>query len=280
MILITGAGGTVGSELVRQLGGNRPFRAGYHSEEKTAKARAGGIDAVALDFSQPETLASALAGVTGLFLLSPSQTELENNVVTEARKAGVQHVVKLSVLGAEGEAFSFAKAHRPVEKAIESSGMKYTFLRPNGFMQNVLNFFAATIKSQNAFYLPAGDARISHVDVRDIAAVALKALTESGHEGKAYDLTGPEAISYAEVAAKLSRATGRTIRYVDIPEAEFKKAMTGLGAPEAYADAMNDLFRFYSKGEASRISPAVQQVTGKPPRSFDHFAQESAPALK
>ena len=278
MILVTGAGGNVGSELVKKLrSSGTKFRAGYYSAKKAEEAKQAGEESVAVDFAKPESLRSALQGVDGVFLISgnvPNQTELELNVVKESKKAGVRHIVKSSVWGAESEAFSFAKVHRPVEKAIEASGMAYTLLRPNGYMQNMSNFYAETIRTQGAFCLPARDARIGHVDVRDIAAVAARLLTEKGHEGKVYDLSGPEALTYSEIAEKLSAAIGKRISYMSLSDADFKKAMVGSGAPEAAADAMIELFHYYISGQASRVSPVVRQVTGQEPISFDQYARD------
>ena len=238
--LVTGAGGTVGSEVVRQLkeSGAR-FRAAYHSDAKAEAARVQGIDAVTLDLDRPESLDAAFAGAEKLFLLSggaPNQVEQEVNAVNAAKRA-VKHIVKLSVWGAGEERFSFAKMHRAAEQAIEASGIAWTFLRPNGFMQNMENYSLPTIQSQNAFYSSVGDARVAQVDVRDIAAVAVKVLTEPGHEGKAYSLSGPSAITFREIAQQLSDASGRNINYVDLSDADLRQGLVGSGMPEAYADA-------------------------------------------
>src|SRR5262245_39982696 len=169
MICVTGAGGTLGSELVRQLGAARvPFRAAFFSEAKAKAARAKGIDAAVIDYGSPATLRAAFQGCDALFLLGPTvenQTQLEIAAVEAAKAAGVRHVVKQSVLGAEGEDYSFAKVHRPVEKALESSGLAWTFLRPNGFMQNVVTYMAPSIQAEGRFYSSCGQARISHIDV-------------------------------------------------------------------------------------------------------------------
>src|SRR5688572_4477387 len=284
MICDTGAGGTVGSEVVRQLqAAGAPFRAAYHSDEKARAARQKGIEAAVIDYAQPQTLRSAFAGCDKLFLLGPSdddQTRLELNAVAAATAAGVKHIVKLSVWGAAEESFSFARVHRPVEQAIEASGLAWTFVRPNSFMQNAVNYMGDTIRSQNAFYSSAGDARISHIDVRDIAAVVVKALTEPGHEGKAYTLSGPEALSYDDVARELSRALGRDIRHVTLPPDDLKGAMLAEGMSEGAADMLLDLDRYCREEQAAAVTPNVRQVTGHDPRPFSEAVRDLVPALK
>ena len=242
MVCVTGAGGTVGREVIKQLeSAKAPFRAAYFSNEKADAARARGIDAVIIDYNRPENLRPAFQGCDQLFLLGPNalnQSGLERNAV-DAAKAGVRHIVKQSVLGAVEESFSLAKVHRPVEKAIETSGLAWTFLRPNSFMQNVATYMGETIKAEGAFYSASGEAKISHVDVRDIAAVAVKALTEPNHEGKAYTLSGPEALTYDELASELSKVLGRTstsaIRHINLSPSDLKHLRDGMlaeGMPE------------------------------------------------
>lgn len=281
MILVTGAGGTVGSEVVRQLQptGAR-FRAAYHSQSKLDAARANGIDAVLIDYDRPETLDPAFAGSEKLFLLSSSNAQQELAAVEAAKRAGVKHIVKLSVIGADQEAYSFGKLHRSVERAIEQSGIAWTFLRPNGFMDNMHNFSAGTIQSQGAFYSSLGDTKISHVDVRDIAAVAVKALTEPGHESKVYTLTGPEALTNDEIAAKISAASGREVKYVNVRDEDVKAAFVGMGAPEAYADAYVDLLRQYRTGAMSQVTNDVKRVTGRDPIPFEQYARDHAGAFR
>lgn len=280
MILVTGASGTVGSEVVKQLQAKGArFRAGFHSEEKARRARESGLEAVALDLERPKTLPPALRGIESVFLLS-NLARPELNLVDAARAAGVERIVKLSVWGAAEEVFSFAKWHRPVERAIEDSGLGFTFLRPNGFMQNVVNYMGATIKGQGVFHQPAEDARISHIDVRDIGRVAAAALTEPGHEGRAYTLSGPQALSYDEIADTLSRVLGRKITYVRITAAQYKQGAMAAGIPEPYADALLDLVRYYREGHASRVTSAVRDVTGREATPFEQFARDHADALR
>ncbi|ESA33835.1 nad h azoreductase [Leptolyngbya sp. Heron Island J] len=284
MICITGAGGTVGSEVVKQLElAKVPFRVAYFSKEKVDAALAKGIEAVIIDYNRPETLRAAFQGCDRLFLLGPNalnQTQLELNAVEAAKAVGVQYIVKQSVMGAEEEAFSLALVHRPVEKAIESSGMAWTFLRPNSFMQNVVTFMSETIKTEAAFYSASGAAKIAHVDVRDIAAVAVKALTEPIHTGQAYTLTGPEALTYDELANELSKVLGRSISHISLSPSNLKHGMLAEGMPEAIADRMLDLERYYREDQASRITNDIKQVTGHDPRRFAQYTRDYASLLQ
>lgn len=283
MILVTGAGGTVGTAVLAELraAGHAP-RAAYHTREKTERAKSAGHDAVTLDFGQPQTLKPALAGVETVFLLGTGgmgQTEGETNVVNAAKAAGVAKIVKLSVWGAAGEEFSFARIHRAVERVIEASGLAWTHLRPNGFMQNFVNYQAGSIKAQNAFYAPAGEARISHIDARDIGRVAAQVLTASGHESRAYELSGPQALSYADAAEILSRVVGRKVGYVAVTDEAAKAGMLAGGIPEFYADYLIDLNQAYRRGLGDKVTTAVQDVTGRAPVAFEQFAQENAAAF-
>ncbi len=284
MILVTGASGTLGSEVVRALQtANVPFRAAYHTASKAEAARARGIDALNLDFHQPETLKEAFTGVKKLFLLGPpvfEQTELELTAVRAAQEAGVAHVVKLSTLGAAEEAFLIARVHRPAEKALEASGIDWTFLRANSFMQNALTQMGETIRGENMFYSASADGKISHIDARDIAAVAVKALTEPGHEGRAYDLTGPEALTYDEFARELSSALGRTVTHVNLPPEVLEVSLLEEGLPEGFVAWLIDLERFYREGGASVVSSDLERVTGRKPIPFAQFAREHAALLQ
>jgi uncharacterized protein YbjT (DUF2867 family) len=281
MILVTGSTGNVGSEVLKQVvATGAKVRAAYQSADKAAGAPAG-VETAVLDFAKPETLAPALRGVEKVFLVAPSfpnMPELEGNVATEAKKAGAG-IVKLSVIGAASKGFTFADLHRQSEEKIEASGVSYTFLRCNGFFQNTVNYNGGTIRTQNAFYSCMQDARVSHVDLRDIGAVATKVLTSAGHEGRAYDVTGPEALSNADQAEILSRVLGRKISSVDLSPADLKKALVGVGTPEWYAEATIDLFRWYKTGGASVISNDVEKVTGCKPGMFETYVQEFAGVL-
>jgi uncharacterized protein YbjT (DUF2867 family) len=174
--------------------------------------------------------------------------------------------------------------HRQAEKIIEESGIPFTFLRPNDFMQNFVNFYSPTIKSNNAFYLPAEDAKVSFVDVRDIAAVAVKTLTDddgnSRHTGKAYTMTGPEALSYYQVAEILSNATGKKIGYVNVPAEVTKQGMKDMGWDDWLIYTTLQLFDLYRKGYASQVYSAVEEVLARRSISFSQFAKDYASSFK
>ena len=279
MICVTGAGGTLSSEVIRQLEQQVPFRAAYFSDRAAAAARARGIQAVVIDYNQPGTLRTAFQGCDTLFLLGPNalnQPELELNAVDAAIAAGVRHIVKQSVMGAAEEAYSLANIHRPVEKAIEESGLAWTFLRPNSFMQNTVTFMAQTIRTEGAFYSASGQARISHVDVRDIATVAVTALRAPGHEGRIYTLSGPEALTYDDMADELSKGLRRDIRHINLAPADLKAGMLAEGMPEAIADRMLDLERYFRENRASCITEDVRRVTGREPGRFAQYVQATA----
>src|ERR671933_469429 len=194
-ILVTGATGTVGSEVVKQLLSAKGERKEEDVIIKAAARSANdsifrnlGVQAIELDYNKPDTLSAALRGVDKLSLLTPFQSnmvDITSNLVNEAKKAGVKYIVKQSVLGADAEPeITPSRLHRQAEKAIEEVGIPFTFLRPNFFMQNFVTFYSNFIKTQGAFYVPAGDAKASFVDVRDIAAVAVQALVGSRSSSK------------------------------------------------------------------------------------------------
>jgi uncharacterized protein YbjT (DUF2867 family) len=281
MILITGASGNVGKEVLKQVvATGAKVRAAFQSVSKAAIAPSG-VDIVTMDYNQPQTLQAALKGVERVFLVgppTPNLPALERKAIDEIKQSGVRHVVKLSAMGGRGAIFT--RQHADSEDYIKASALPYTFLRPNGFMQNFAIYNASTINTQNAFYGAQGDGKVSHIDLRDIAAVAVKALTESGHEGQAYTLTGPEALSNTRVAEILSEDTGREIKYVDLPAEQFKQALIGAGVPEWSANALVDLQQFYRADGASAVTGEVEQLLRRKPISFEQFSRDYAQAFQ
>jgi len=237
---------------------------------------------VVADFNDSDTLVNALAGIDRAFLLTNSSEQAEaqqRTFVDVAKRVGVKHIVKLSQWAADANSpVRFLRYHAAVEQHIKESEVSYTFLRPNLFMQGLL-VFREPIMTQGKFFAAAGTAKISAIDVRDIAAAAVAALTEDGHEGKTYDLTGPEALSHSEMAAKLSRVLQRQVEYVDVPPEAMKEALLRIGFPLWQADGLVEDYAHYRRGEAATIASGVEEATGAPPRSFDRFARDYAPAF-
>ncbi|WP_022669112.1 SDR family oxidoreductase [Desulfospira joergensenii] len=280
MICVTGSSGTLGSEVIRQLSaGKISYRGAFFSEQKAEKARLKGIEAVTIDYNRPETLVPAFQDCEKLFLLGPNtpdQARLELNAVEAAKAANVRHIVKQSVMGAPAQSFSLAKVHYPVEVAVKESGIAWTFLRPNSFMQNLVTYMGETIRAEDTFYSASSTADISHVDIRDVAAVALKALTETGHEGMAYTLTGPEAWTYDQVSEELTKVLGRRIRHMNLSPSDYKDGMLAQGMPEEIADRMLDLERYFRQGHASHITRDIEQVTGQKARQYADYIRQTA----
>jgi uncharacterized protein YbjT (DUF2867 family) len=281
MILVTGGTGNSGSEIVEALAGKGVgFRMLARNPAKV-EVREEGVEIVAGDLGQPRTLEGALRGVEKVLLLAPpvkNQVELETNFVEAAKGAGVRHVVKFSAMTADPKAVSrFPRAHGEVERTIRESGLAWTFLRPTFFMQNLLGL-AGMVKGGTIFQ-PAGASKASFVDTRDIAAVAVSALTEPGHEGKAYDITGPETLSYEDIAGIFSRVVGRAVKYQDIPPAAARQAMVGMGIPEWNADGINELMDQMRAGAYAVVSKAVSEIGHKKPTTLEQFVRENAAAF-
>ncbi|QKG21570.1 NmrA family NAD(P)-binding protein [Actinomadura verrucosospora] len=286
MILITGAGGAVGSALLDELrAAGRPARAGYRTAAKAERARAAGQEAVALDLGDPASLPPALHGVDEVFLLGamgPHQTRHELTMVEAAAAAGVRRVVKLSVWRADEELTPIARLHHPVERALESSGLAWTFLRPNFYMQNFSRQMAASIRADGEFAQLAATAPISFVDVRDVArcAAVVFAGSESGvHDGRTYALTGPAALTYDEAAAVLSDELGRTIRYVGMSDDDARHMFLDRGLPEFHADSLVEVGRAYRDGGADTVLTTVRDLTGRHPTGFGAFVRDHRDAF-
>jgi uncharacterized protein YbjT (DUF2867 family) len=167
-----------------------------------------------------------------------------------------------------------------VEQAIEASGLEWTHLRPNSFMQNVVNYMGDTIRGQGAIYTSAPDAPICHVDARDIGAVAGRVLAEPGHEGKAYALGGPAALTYEDMGGVLTKVLGRAVNVVAVTDEDIKKGVLAMGMPETYADALADLERAYRAGLGAEGESHVRGLLGRDPTAFEQFAKDYAGALR
>jgi len=280
MILVTGASGTVGRQVLEEvIKTGEAVKAMYRSAEDTRTAPAG-ITTVIADFADKASLAKALQGVDAVYLVCspiPQLVELESNVIDACKQSGVDYVVLNSALGAADHPKSFPSCHRKVEDKLTASGMRYAIFRPNSFMQNIAAYNAPSIRVQGAFYSAMGDAKLSLIDVRDIAAIVAKALANSAtFTGKTIELNGPEAFSYTEIAAKISQVTGRTVRFVNIPESAQRKSMLDLGMPEWQVNALLELQQYYTvAGKGADVTPPIKDFLGRAPITLDQYLHEN-----
>ena len=285
MILVTGATGLNGKELLRVLSASGvAVRALVRNPAKAeAIAALPNVDVVQGDMAHPETLAAGLRGVNRAMLISssdPMMLDVQTNFIDAAKRAGVKHIVKLSGIMPElDSAFRFARMHGEIEKRLEASGMAFTHLRAGEFMPAYFRQ-VPNITAKGAMFLPMEDASIASIDVGDIAEIAAKVLTGSGHEGKTYPLTGPQALTMTEVAEKLSTATGKTIRYVNVPPEAARQAQLAAGMPPYLADALFELFAERRNGKEATVWPNAQALLGRLPTSFDEFAKRNAAVFR
>ncbi len=280
-ILVTGATGKVSSEVVKALlAKGEAVRAGAHHPAKAQELADLGAEVVHFDFSDPATVTAALEGVDRVFLMSPpfrpDALQLEKAVIDAAKQAGVKHIADLSAAGVENNP---ATPLRQTELYLEASGIPYTHIRPTWFSQNFSTGQAESIK-QGAFYIPAAEGKAAFIDVRDIAAVAATALSEPGHENKAYVLTSSQALDHHEVAAHLSQAIGKDVKYVPITDEQFRATANAEHWPTDAIETMSALYSMVRQGWAAVVTDQVASVLGRPPITFAQFAQDHAEVWK
>jgi uncharacterized protein YbjT (DUF2867 family) len=286
MIVVTGATGNAGSEVVRALlARGLGVRALVRDPGKARRALGEDVELAAGDFADPGSVRAALEGA-GTLLLScaddPRRVGWETAAIDAAVAAGVRRVVKLSAMAAApGSPVAFWDWHGQVEQHLRASGAGWVILRANWYMSNVLAA-APGVAAEGRLYAPAGDARIAMIDPRDVGAAAAAVLSRPcheaspGHEGQTYLLTGPRAITYAEVAAGLSAATGSTVEFVDVPGDAAREGMIGDGMPGFAAGQIVAMFGALRQGAGAQVSPAVETLTGRAPRDFASFARDHA----
>jgi len=253
-------------------------KAMYRSANEAAKAPAG--TRLSLQISpRRKHLRPALRDVDAVYLVCspiPDLVQLETNMIDACVIAGVKHVVLNSALGAGEYSKSYPSWHRKVEDKLKSTEISFTILQPNSFHQNVVAFFAPCIRAQGVFYSSMRDARVSFLDVRDIAVVAAKALAGGDHSGKTYELNGPEALTYAELAEKIAEHAGRTVQYVDIPVDAQRKANAGARHARVAGRCTLDLQEYYTSGKGGNVDQLLPKLLGRAPISMDRFLAEFA----
>jgi uncharacterized protein YbjT (DUF2867 family) len=277
-ILVTGATGNVGAHVVGQLRGRGAAVRAFVRDPGRAAARLGpDVELAVGDFADATSLRRAMRGVDRVFLTAadgPDHVAHETAVIDAAAAAWVQRIVKLSTIGADLDSpIVFSEAHARIEQHLRDCPVPSVVLNSNFFMSNV--FAAAdSVTSAGRIFAPAGDAKIAMIDPRDVAAAAVTVLLDDGHEGRAYTVTGPQAVTYTDVAADLTEATGTSISFVNVSDDQARNQMLAAGAPDWFADTLVVLFAELRRGIASATTDTVHRLTGQPPRHFSEFAHD------
>jgi uncharacterized protein YbjT (DUF2867 family) len=281
MIVLTGATGTVGSFVAEQLDeGGHKYRVLARNPDKAKKQP--NVEVVKCTYDDKAALDAAMKGASKVFLLTnsvPESVQWNKNVIDAAKKNGVKHVVRLSVQGSDlSSPVVIARWHAECDAYLKANAAAWTLLQPTYFMTNFLGS-AHSIKTDGAFYGAGKNGKIATIDPRDIAGAAVKALTTDGHAGKAYTLTGKEAWSQADIAEKLSKFTGKAVKYVDLTPEQFKAGLVSAGLPDWYATDFVTMHVFIAQGGMATVDPSVGQLLGKV-RTFDDFLQKWGGAFR
>ncbi|MFJ5048363.1 NAD(P)H-binding protein [Streptomyces sp. NPDC098077] len=279
MILVTGATGVVGREVAGQLAAAGPVRILARRPERLT-VRGEGVEVVEGEYADRAALDRALRGVASVFLVTNSPTEPDDErVAAAAAAAGVRHLVKLSMMAVEepGADDFITRLQRGNEQAIRDSGVPWTFVRPRTFMSNTLSW-ARGIRSAGVVRALYGDAPVACVDPRDVASVAVAVLTGTGHEGKAYAVSGPEAITAREQTAQLSRVLGRPLRFEELDVAAARTALLAK-YPQPVAEAFLESAERQRAGAKAAVLPTIQELTGRPARPYRVWSAEHAAAF-
>ena len=279
MILITTAG-KVGSEAARLLAQRgASVRVLARDPEKATALRQVGVDVAEGDLDAPATIDAAMQGVTSVVLVSPAVPAQELNVIDSAARAGVGHIVKITSKASADSPIARQRGQAQIEAGLLASGLGYTLLRSNFYMQNFL-MLASAIAQTNSFGSSAGAGQVGLIDTRDVAAVAAEiAASPAAHVGKTYVLTGPELLSYADVAAVLSQVLGRPIVFSERTIEEDKQALMSVGVPEPIAAMNAHAVSLIAEGDAAWLSEDVPAILGRPARTFAQFATDHAAAF-
>jgi len=278
MLLLTGVTGKTGGESARALlKKGIPLRAIVRNAEKAASLKAAGVELVIGDVTDKAVLDKAMTGVDKALMTIPNgekQLDLEKQFIDVAKQKGVKHLVKMSSMEAVADAKSpIAKIHYASEQYLQQSGLAWTMIKPNFFMQNFLGS-AGTINEQGKFFLPMGEGKTVMADTRDIGACVAAVMTGTGHEGRKYEITGPEVLSFADAADRFSRALGRRIEYVYVPMEAYRKTLARFLTNEWHLNAVCALFREIAEGDTPHTTDTVQKLTGKPPISLEQFVRD------
>ena len=274
-VLVTGATGNTGSLLVPKLlkaGVN--VRVFVRDEAKAKSLKDLGAEVIAGNLNEAVTILPAVKNIDKIYLLTwngETQLQQAENVINAAKYEGVPHIVRHSMWGPENS--RIVKQGSKIEEMVKSSGLQWTLLKPTFFMQNTM-MAAQTISSDGVVYWGMKDGKLGMIDVRDIVDTAYAVITGAGHEGKSYILTGPEAISFSDVANIFSNVLNRQVKYVNVPGEVLLQSMIGMGMPEWIAKGYVELMEGFSKNFAIDTTKNVEILTGNPARSFEQFAKD------
>ena len=279
MILVIGSTGHIGKELVPQLlqSGQR-IRILVRDEQKVAHLDPS-IERAVGNLNDLDSLINAMRDVERVFLVTLT-TQQDANVLEAAKRTNIKHIVKLSTMEATEHKIAIGKWSFEREELIRASGLDWTFLRPGMFMSNSIGWWAASIKAQGAVYFPGGKGKVAPVDSRDIAAVAVLALTQPGHSSQVYELTGSELFTVNEMVNIMSRALGKPLRYMDIPPFVAKFWMSKSGMDKRMVNALMEMLISLRKNESARTRDTIQRLTGRPPRTFEEWCRENVNAFR
>lgn len=272
MILVTGASGHIGRELVPQL-----LTAGEHvhvlvRDPKKVAHLDERVERVIGDLNKPESLATAMQGVDKVFLVT-FETKQDVEVIKAAKQAGVSQIVKLSSLEATDHEIQIGKWHFEREEIIRASGLGYTFLRPGMFMTNLAEWWGDSIKAQGAVYFPGGKGKVAPIDPHDVAAVATKVLTEPGHNGQAYELTGDELLSMGEMVQVIGKALGKPLTYQNIPSLGARIFLLKNGMDKKLVNALMEMMAYLRANKGAVVTETTAQILGYRPRKFEAWCQ-------
>jgi uncharacterized protein YbjT (DUF2867 family) len=279
MILVTTAG-KVGAETARLLAQRgEPVRVLVRDPEKATALAQAGAEVTQGDLEVPATIDAAMKGVSTVVLVSPAIPAQELNVVASAVRAGAGHVVKITSKASADSPIARRRGQAEIENGLIASGLGYTLLRNNAYMQNFL-MLAPAIAGTSSFGSSAGDGRVGMIDARDVAAVAAQiAVSPAPHAGKTYWPTGPERLSYADAAAVLSTVLGRTITFHPLTFEEERQAMINAGVPAAVAEMNAQALSLFAQGDSDWVTDDVPTLLGRPARTFEQFATDHAAAF-
>ena len=280
MILLTGLGSSTGLRVAKKLlKSGHGFSALVRDAGKIPELKSKKVTLVKGSIDDSDSLRKAMDGIENALLissLSENQYKIEKNFIDTAKKAGVKHIVKFSAIGADPDSPSLIlRNHGQSEKYLKKSGLKYTIVKPNIFMQNFMDFYGNEIKKTKQLKLPLKNAKCSYVDLRDTVRLLTKVLTTNGNKNKTHIVTGPESLSCFDVAERFSEAIGKKIKYVEIKPKEFKKDMLDVGVSESTAEAFTDLYKIAREGIYNEVTDDIYKVTDRQPHTFDEFIDDN-----